>query len=72
MDRRGRRSLRFLEKFEHVWAIFLFYKHTAKSKFEVQNLAIGVCKNEFRLSSIDVCPRGLPRKSKFEGKWWLA
>ena len=66
MDRRGRRSLRFLEKFEHLRAIFLFYKHIAKSKFKVQNLAIGVCKNEFRLSSIDVCPRGLPRKSKFE------
>ena len=41
MDRRGRRSLRFLEKFEHLRAIFLFYKHTDKSKFDMQNLTIG-------------------------------
>ena len=56
MDRRGRRSLRFLEKFEHLRAIFLFYKHTNKSKFETsQRLTIGVRRNEFRLSNIDVC-----------------
>ena len=41
MDRRGRRSLRFLEKFEHLRAIFLFYKHTNKSKFDMQNITIG-------------------------------
>ena len=59
MDRRGRRSLRFLEKFEHLRAIFLFYKHTDKSKFEMQKLTIGVL----------LCDAKNPKSLPLWGRW---
>ena len=69
MDRRGRRSLRFLEKFEHLQAIFLFYNTPTNQNLKCRTSPSGYAKTNLVYLTSTFARGGVPAdKSKFEAQ----